>query len=481
MRTIPRAALETSLSRRRIVAGLALLGAASALGVLAACGTTAESPTAPPAAKPAATQPSAPAAGSAAGAAASPTAAPATASTGQVKLNHLTWLASPQKERYDELLKEYQQSHQSVQIEHQTVPGTGAATYPDVIKTGMAAGSPPDLFFMWGGSIAAPFIDAGGILPMEPYYQKYNWDKLFYPWTIESIKRKGKLWGAPKAGNGMGFWYRKDLFAKAGVGEARTYADVEANNAKLKASGVSPISIGGKYGWNTMRLLDYLLEYTSGPDLHDKLQHLQESWDRPEVVGAYKLLKKWVTEKWILPDFLTVAPNDALLPWYKGDAAMTFQTSATEATIKTADQDVQQYDFYLPPTEKTPMRMSGYPHQLMVARASKGLDAAADMINWMSQPAIQSKYFTALGATATVGAEPDPKTWPLSAKWAKTLESVKVYPPNDQAFYKELMDGYFEVQDGIVAGQISPEDGAKKMQEKATAWQKQSGKATTLD
>ena len=79
--------------------------------------------------------------------------------------------------------KEYQDTHPGIEISHETVAGTGAATYPDVIRTGMAGGYPPDLFFMWGGSLAAPFIDAGGILPLDDKYQQRGWDKLFFPWV----------------------------------------------------------------------------------------------------------------------------------------------------------------------------------------------------------------------------------------------------------------------------------------------------------
>ena len=49
-------------------------------------------------------------------------------------------------------------SHPGITVTHESVSGTGAATYPDVIKTGMAAGSPPDLFFNWGGSLSAPLL-----------------------------------------------------------------------------------------------------------------------------------------------------------------------------------------------------------------------------------------------------------------------------------------------------------------------------------
>jgi len=480
-------------SRRQFLS-VALGSTAAAL--LTACGQSTPSTPSKPAetgsSKPGAAdaKPAAPAAQGQATAAPKPAdaakpAAQAPAASGAAvsgKIRHYTWVGGTQKDLYDGMIKEYLAARPGVEIAHETVAGTGAATYPDVIKTGMAAGSPPDVFFMWGGSVAAPFIDAGGIMPMDDLYPKMGWDKLFFPWVTETLKRKGTTWGVPKGANGMGFWYRKDLFEKAGIGEAKTYAEVEANNGKLKAAGITPIAIGGKFGWNTMRLLDYFMEVTAGPALHDKLLRLEESWDRKEVVDSYKLLKKWVDEQWITPGFLTVAPNDAYLPWYKGDAAMYFGTNTVEAVIKTAEQDIAKYDFYLPPTGHTPLRFSAYPHQLMIAQATGSIDTSLDFINWISQPPIQQKYFAALGATATVGARPPADEWPRSVKWLEVLEKQKdVYPPTDQAFYKELMDGFFEVQDGIVAGQVTPEDGAKQMQAKATEWQQRTGKRTTLD
>jgi multiple sugar transport system substrate-binding protein len=73
---------------------------------------------------------------------------------------------------------------------------------------------------MWGGSLAAPFIDAGGILPLDDKFQQRGWDKMFFPAVTESIKRKDKIWGVPKNASGMGLWYRKDLFKQAGLPES---------------------------------------------------------------------------------------------------------------------------------------------------------------------------------------------------------------------------------------------------------------------
>src|SRR3712207_9583731 len=67
----------------------------------------------------------------------------------------------------------------------------------------------------------------------------------------------------------------------------------------ILAAGTTPLATGGKYGWHLMRLYEYLLEHTAGPELHDKLLVGDESWDRPEVVEAFTLFKKWQDQKWM--------------------------------------------------------------------------------------------------------------------------------------------------------------------------------------
>ena len=70
-----------------------------------------------------------------------------------------------------------------------------------------------------------------------------------------------------------------------------------------------------------------------------------------------------------------------------------------------------------------------------------------------------------------IGYKPDCTTFPFECRWVDIITSDQAtYPPTDQAFEKELMDGFFEVQSGIVSGQLTPEQGAKVMQERAAAW-----------
>ena len=51
-----------------------------------------------------------------------------------------------------------------------------------------------------------------------------------------------------------------------------------------------------------------------------------------------------------MPDFLTVEPSDARLPWYEGAAAMVFEGDWMEGVIRADEQDIAKFDFFLPPT-----------------------------------------------------------------------------------------------------------------------------------
>jgi len=388
-----------------------------------------------------------------------------------VNLRFLSWTAANQEQGFNEMLAEFTAAHPEITISSETVAGTGAATYPDVLRTGIAGGDPPDLFYMWGGSVAAPFIEADQVLPLDTYYEEYGWAERLVPWAAEAMQSDGVYYGVPKATRGMGFWYRTDIFAENGIEIPQTYAELEAACTTLQGAGIACLSLGGKFGWNTMRLLDYFIELEAGPEMHDQLNALEASWDSPEVVAAYQKLKTWVDNGWIVPGFFAVSPDDARQPFYRGQAAMVFEGDWLESVLKADEQETANFDLFLPPTGHEPLRMSGFPEQVMITRDSEHPDEATVFLDWFLQPEIQQKYFQAVGgSTGVLNAFPSEEEFPLSVKWRQIIESNEAYPPTDQAFRKELMDSFFAVQDAIVAGATTPEEGAAQMQAEAEEW-----------
>lgn len=353
-----------------------------------------------------------------------------------------------------------------------SLPGSGAAVYPDKLRTELLGGKGPDVWRIWGGQIGAPFAKAKQALDLAPYYSKFGWDSKLSTTAISGMTFDNVKSGVPFVQLGLGAWYNKSLFAKAGVtAPPTTYAELEAVNDKLVAVGVTPLGTGGKYGWHIMRLFEYLLEHTAGPELHDKLLTGDESWDRPEVVEAFALFKKWQDKKWLPQGALGLDPSD-VEPWYvQGKTAYTIAGQWTEAgAILAAKKSPSGFGNFELPTDQSPARHSGFVEGYMVNAKTGNADKAAALIDFIVQPATQK----AMNVTASTvkGAEPDPETLPLSAEWSQKYGNNPFYTIQDQAFPKKQADQYFSVQSDLLQGSVQPDAAAKKMQEIVSAWAK---------
>ena len=353
-----------------------------------------------------------------------------------------------------------------------SLPGSGAAVYPDKLRTELLGGKGPDIWRIWGGQIGSPFAKAKQAADLAPYYDKYKWADTVNTNAIDGMTFDGLKAGLPFIVAGMGGWYNKTTFEKAGVtAPPKSYAELEEINDKLVAADVTPCGVGGKYGWDVMRLFEYLLETSAGPELHDQLLSGAESWDRPEVVEAFTMFKKWQDKKWIPEGALGLDPSDIEPAYVQGKTAYTITGTWTEAqAIIPSKKPVTDFGTFLLPTDHTPVRHSGFVEGYMINAGSGNKDKAAELLNFVIQPDVQKAL---QNTSSTVkGAEPDKTKLPLSASWAEINKTSPFYTVQDQAFPKQQSDQYFSVQSGILQGSVTPAEAAKRMQEIVSAWAK---------
>jgi raffinose/stachyose/melibiose transport system substrate-binding protein len=353
-----------------------------------------------------------------------------------------------------------------------SLPGSGAAVYPDKLRTELLGGKGPDIWRIWGGQIGAPFVTAKQAMDLAPYYQKFGWDSRINTVAIEGMTFDGVKAGVPFTARAMGAWYNKGLFEKAGISQdPASYAELEEANEKLLSAGVTPCATGGKYGWHIMRLYEYLLETSAGPELHDKLLKGEETWDRPEVVTAFTNFKKWQDKKWIPEGALGLDPADIEPSYVQGKTAYTITGQWAEAEhIQAADKDPADFGNFQLPTGHTPQRHSGFVEGYMINAKSGNPDKSAELIDYILQPETQKAL--KIGSSTVAGAEPDPKTSPLSYQWSQGPGKQPFYTIQDQAFPKKVADQYFAIQSDLLQGKITPEEAAKQMQDAVSAWAK---------
>src|SRR5699024_676747 len=124
--------------------------------------------------------------------------------------------------------------------------------------------------------------------------------------------------------------------------------------------GVTPAGFGGKYGWHIMRLFEFLLEVTAGPELHDALLLGEANWDQQAVVEAFDLFLTWDSRGWITEGALGVAPADAEQSFVQGTSAYTISGPWIETQyIAPSGQPREEFSTFLLPTGHDDLRHSG--------------------------------------------------------------------------------------------------------------------------
>lgn len=351
--------------------------------------------------------------------------------------------------------------HTKVRFNISNLTGSGATLYPSKIESLIASGNAPDTWESWGGTLAAPYIKAGGALGLSDWFDKYGWTKKLSPAAIKFLQYNGEPYGVPFNLLSIPVFYNKKLFAQAGIAPPKTYDDWESNNNALLKAGILPMSEAVIDGWDIMRLFEHLLEMTAGPTLHDELLSQQASWNNSAVVDAFGLLNKW-GKLWLEKGFLGTNPNDSGLLFTGGKCAQQLQGGWVVAQILAAGGNADDYGFFVPPGEKGPGRMAGFAQQYMVSSKLSGpkLAALGEFFNAFVSKPIQQKYLIN-GSTATLGVGAPGS--PLLASYLQTTLNSQLYTIQDQALSTQLANAYFVLQAAVCSGSMTPQTAAKNM------------------
>lgn len=139
----------------------------------------------------------------------------------------------------------FHKAHPSVTI--QDVPIENEVLQDTKIPLALQSGDPPDIFQQWGGGSEATQVTSGKLMNMTA--ATAGWIKEIGS-VADGWQVGGKQYGVPYDLHIVGFWYRTDLFRKAGISSPpSTLAQLETDVTKLKAKGIVPIAVGSKDKW----------------------------------------------------------------------------------------------------------------------------------------------------------------------------------------------------------------------------------------
>lgn len=110
--------------------------------------------------------------------------------------------------------------------------------------------------------------------------------------AIDANTRDGKLYSISNGRQLIGYFYNKDLFAKAGITPAKTWDEFMSNCQKLLDKGITPISMmTGENCWTTNLLLSSIIGTADDAGNTFMKTRYPASYDTPEVKAALEKVK----------------------------------------------------------------------------------------------------------------------------------------------------------------------------------------------
>lgn len=173
----------------------ALVGAATALAVLTACGSADDSP--------------------ARGTAEHP-----------VTVSFWAWTKGSQ-----EVVDAFNASHDTIKVKFEEIPSGGLGGYPKIANA-VKAGIAPDLLSIEYPQLSA-FVSQGSLQDISGYLTD-DIKKKFLPQTIEMTTLGGKNWAVPFDAAPQVFYYRKDFFTEHHIALPKTWDDFRTAAADVK-------------------------------------------------------------------------------------------------------------------------------------------------------------------------------------------------------------------------------------------------------
>jgi len=223
-----------------------------------------------------------------------------------------------------------------------------------------------------------------------------------------------------------------------------------------------------------MRTTDFFIEHFAGPELHDKINNLEAPFDSPSVLQAFTKLKEWVTKGYFNDGFISLDPDQALPLLFQNKAAMIFQGPWIEdQNIIKSHLDPNDYVPIVAPADQKPVRVSGFQEQIQFwsKSAADAQQAALLFASFITTPEVAQKHIAEFGAPSAVKGVFPPADHPITTQMAKWLQGdVQLYLPTDQAVPQEIVNAFFQAQDSVVLGTITPEVAVAQIQKAVEAY-----------
>ena len=271
-------------------------------------------------------------------------AAPTSAGPVSGKFEFFSWWTGPgDSEGKDALLTLFKQQNPSITVVDAVVAGGSGTNAQAVLATRLQSNDPPDSYQRHAGAELLADIQAAKVKDLTALYDQEKWRDVFPKSLLDMITVDGKIYSVPvNIHRSNVLWYNPKVLEKAGIaGPPKTWSEFLEQAPKLKAAGVTPLTIGPL--WTQEHLLENVLLGELGPDAYAGLWNGSTDWESTEVKAAldmYTNVLKQSNLKQAAADW-----QPALDPIIEGDAAYNVMGDWANTYFLTAKKQAWETDY----------------------------------------------------------------------------------------------------------------------------------------
>jgi len=390
-----------------------------------------------------------------------------------IRFTHLTWLEAGLKV-LDDAIADFEKQNPGIKIE-QSVVSWGEAHSQFI--TALAAGVAPDIQ-MLGTPWENEFYRMGALQPGDEYLPA-NFNDRFLDSALHSVVFDGKTYGIPWEGSDWGFYYRKDLFEKAGLDPNKPPTTWEElvdyakkltimENGKVVQWGLE-IPAGG---WEGDDYFDQFL-WAAGNDIAkpNDTGIWASTLGEPSALKAFQFYYDLTNTYKVMPsDVVGKTWEDVKNDFVFGTVAMMYDGGWTTGVIKDTAKDIEgKWAGAIPPAGPSGKPVTlGYPNTLVVTAQSKHPKEAYKFLEFLQtgSPSWADKYCLAHASFNWTKdyVNSDFAKEPLIVPLAESLafSRNKPYAPD----YEKFRMGYFiPAIQSLLKGDLTPEAASKQLVE----------------